>query len=86
MLSFFLAGSDTTASSLCWTLIHLSNHPEVVEKFRNEVKSVLKNDNFRPEMMDQLPYVQAVITESLRHTPPVNCTYFKLFLVFLIFS
>ena len=29
VLNFFRAGTDTTAASLCWTLIELSQHPKL---------------------------------------------------------
>lgn len=69
---FFLAGHDTTAVSLAWTMHFLAKHPEVQEKARREAFDVLKGKT-DPDAddLERVPYINAVISESLRLRPPV---------------
>ncbi|CAL1142347.1 unnamed protein product [Cladocopium goreaui] len=69
---FFLAGHDTTAVSLAWTMHFLAKHPEVQEKARREAFDVLegKTDPDADDL-ERVPYINAVISESLRLRPPV---------------
>ena len=68
MLNFFVAGSDTTATALTWILVHLSRNPNVLSRLQEEIDT-LNNNSFLPGET-QLPYLQAVIFEALRMTPP----------------
>ncbi|KAI8380389.1 cytochrome P-450 cyp509A1 [Blakeslea trispora] len=73
--AFFLAGHDTTSHSLAYTLYHLAIHPEIQEKARQEAirilgdapKDVLPN----LEQTKQFEYINQVIKESMRISPPV---------------
>ena len=71
ILTFFVAGHETSANGLTWALYLLSKHPEVQEKLNNELKTVL--DGRTPNFMDlhSLTYTMQVIQESLRLYPPV---------------
>ena len=72
MLNFLIAGRDTTAVALTWLFLELSRHPEVVAKIRLELREVL--DGHPPtfdECNQKLPYLDAVVLESLRLYPPV---------------
>ncbi|KAI9485419.1 MAG: cytochrome P450 [Benjaminiella poitrasii] len=68
---FIGAGSDTTASTLEWMIAYLANHPEIQDKAFEEIKSQVGLDRL-PNSFDEttLPYVQAIITETLRLRPP----------------
>lgn len=71
LMTMFVAGHDTTANALTWTLHLLSRHPAVREQLEREVDWVLGD---RPATMDDLPklsYTAAVFRESLRLYPPV---------------
>ena len=68
----YLAGTETTASTLQWALILLANHPEIQEKLHTEIDSVVPRD--RPPALDdrrQLPFTEAVILELLRNKTTV---------------
>jgi len=69
---FFLAGHDTTAMSLAWTLHFLAKNPEVQAKARAEAFAIL-NGKTDPDAddLEKVPYVNAVVSESLRLRPPV---------------
>jgi len=74
-MTLFLAGHETTATALSWTLYLLSQHPEMAEKLRAEVDSVLEGG--RAPKVDDLPrldYTRRVLTESMRIYPPVPGT------------
>lgn len=69
---FFIAGHDTTAISLAWLMNFLARNPEVQRKAREEALSVLDGaENPTAAMLEQIPYISAVISEGLRLRPPV---------------
>lgn len=78
VLTFLGAGHETTASGMTWTLWLLANHPEVQKKLREEVADLLAR-RIDPDMeqLNSLPYLEAVIKESLRVLPPVPMTFRK---------
>ena len=69
-MTIFLAGHETTANALTWTWYLLSGAPDVEAKLHAEVDRVLQGR--RPTMGDlaSLPYVERVVTESMRLYPP----------------
>jgi methyl farnesoate epoxidase/farnesoate epoxidase len=68
LYDLFLAGSDTTSSSLTFALMWLTMYPEVQEKLRKELETVIGNERL-PVLDDKssLPYSRAVILELHRH-------------------
>ncbi|PHT71045.1 Cytochrome 76A2 [Capsicum annuum] len=72
ILEMFLAGSETTSSSVEWALTELLRHPEAMDKVKREISEVVgPNRKFEESDIDNLPYMQAVIKESLRLHPPL---------------
>lgn len=71
VMTLYLAGQETTANALAWTLWLLACAPEVQDTLRAECRDVL-GDN-EPEAADvrSLPWVRATVEESLRLYPPV---------------
>ena len=69
--TFLFAGHDTTASAISWLLWNLSHHPEIQERCRAEVDAVLGDAHPEYAQLGQLPYLSAVVKESLRMHPPV---------------
>ncbi|KAK7043264.1 hypothetical protein VNI00_008618 [Paramarasmius palmivorus] len=75
MTTIFAAGHETTANSISWTLLELSRHPEMQNRLREEIfakkrELAAKGDttgNFVADDFDTLPYLNAVLKESLRY-------------------
>ncbi|WP_232666421.1 cytochrome P450 [Pseudonocardia sp. TRM90224] len=69
-VTFFVAGSETTASALSWSLYLLARHPEVQEQLQAEVDAVLGGRNPTTDDVPRLGLIGRTITESLRMYPP----------------
>jgi cytochrome P450 len=69
-ITLFLAGHETTASSLSWTWWLLARNPAVEAKLHAELDEVLGGRAPSLEDLPRLPYTGNVITESLRLYPP----------------
>lgn len=70
VLTMLLAGHETTANALTWTLLLLGRHPEADRTLAAEVAEVLDG---RPPTATDLPrlrYTGAVVAEGLRLYPP----------------
>ena len=66
----FLAGSETTASTLEWSLVYLANHPLVQENMWKELDSVVLSDGMVSlDSKKCLPYSEAVMCELFRIKP-----------------
>jgi cytochrome P450 len=67
ILSLMLAGRDTTASLLAWTLFFLSQHPEVEQKILDELRANLHQvqGGQSPEYdsLRNMHYLNATLTE-----------------------
>ena len=70
VMTFLLAGQETTSLALTWTWYLLSQHPEARHRLEEEIDSVL--DGRPPEYTDlvHLPYTRRVIDEAMRLYPP----------------
>jgi cytochrome P450 len=69
VLVFLLAGSDTTATSLTFTMYMLSQHQDVQDSVRDEVRSVLGGRRPTPADLEALPSVERVLKEAMRLYP-----------------
>jgi len=69
-ITLFLAGHETTASSLSWTWWLLARNPAVEAKLHAELDEVLLGRPPALEDLARLPYTGNVVTESLRLYPP----------------
>ncbi|KAL2326954.1 hypothetical protein Fmac_020381 [Flemingia macrophylla] len=71
LVDMFTGGTDTTAVTLEWSLAELINHPTVMEKARKEIDSIIGKNRIVMELdIDNLPYLQAIVKETLRLHPP----------------
>jgi cytochrome P450 len=71
VMTFLLAGNETTANALAWTCHFLALNPEAEERLHSEVDSVLHGR--RPALADlsRLRFTRMVFEETLRLRPPV---------------
>ena len=69
MLTLLLAGHETTATTLAWTIHHLLEHPEWLARVRAEVRDVVAGGVVQPEQIERLVLLDASIKETLRLTP-----------------
>lgn len=69
VVTIFFAGHETTAATLSWAFYLLSQHPEVEERVRLELQSVLNGRAPTFTDLSKLIYMQQVINEVLRLYP-----------------
>lgn len=78
MLVAVLGGSDTTATALRTTLLHIITSPDTYARLSNEIRSAASAGKISSPITDAearaLPYLQAVIKEGLRINPPATGT------------
>lgn len=67
----FMAASETTSSTMEWVMTELLRHPESMTKVKAELDRVVGEKRKLEESdLDNLPYLQAVVKETLRLHPP----------------
>ncbi|HVW19688.1 MAG TPA: cytochrome P450 [Opitutaceae bacterium] len=71
LVTIFMAGHDTTSLALTWTWYLLSQHPQVEEKLRAELRGALGGRAPTQADLEALPYTRMVLEESMRLYPPV---------------
>lgn len=72
-----LAGSDTTATAIRSTILHIITSPHVLNTLLAEISSANISSPITDAEARKLPYLQAVIKEGLRIFPPVTGLMFK---------
>src|SRR6185312_6594364 len=70
LLTFLVAGHETTALALTWTFYLLSLHPEITERVVQEIETVTQGDSLRGEHVEALSYTRQVVQEAMRLYPP----------------
>ncbi len=70
-MTIFAAGFETTATTLTWLWHILEQHPEVTDRIRDEVDSVLGRRTPNVTDIPNLTYIKMVISECLRMFPPI---------------
>lgn len=67
-----IAGSETTATLMTGALYLITRYPEVQRKLEHEIRSTFKSeDEILLNTVNELPYMLAVLNESLRRYPPL---------------
>lgn len=69
MQDIFIAGQETTTTTILWMIIYLARHPEIQAKIHAELDQVVGRDR-EPEIKDraELHHLQATIAETLRYS------------------
>ncbi|XP_015206104.2 cholesterol 24-hydroxylase [Lepisosteus oculatus] len=70
-VTFFVAGQETTANQIAFTIMELTRQPEITKRLRNEIADVLGSKReIDYEDLGKLTYLTQVLKESLRLYPP----------------
>ncbi|KAF5473334.1 hypothetical protein F2P56_009952 [Juglans regia] len=70
IMNMFGAGTDTSAVTTEWAMSELINHPDVMAKARQEIDMVIGKSKLVEESdIANLPYIQAIVKETLRLHP-----------------
>ncbi|KAL2348788.1 hypothetical protein Fmac_002788 [Flemingia macrophylla] len=68
---FMLGGTDTTVTTWEWTMANLVKYQHIQEKLFEEIKEVVNPDeDIEEEHLKRMPYLKAVVLETLRRHPP----------------
>jgi len=66
IITSLMAGHETTATALAWSVEQILEHPNILERIRAELTSVTNGSELQAEHLPRLEYLDAVIKESLR--------------------
>ncbi|WP_339260904.1 cytochrome P450 [Paenibacillus sp. FSL R5-0713] len=69
IITFLIAGHETTSGLLSFALYFLLNNPESLQKAYDEVDQILVSDSPQYEEILQLAYIRMILSESLRLWP-----------------
>jgi cytochrome P450 len=67
--TLFVAGHDTQAKTLGWTLFLLGQHPDILASLLDEIESVLRGGLPTLETIPRMPLLDRVLKESMRLLP-----------------
>ena len=70
LMTFLLAGHETTANGLAWMWYLLSSHPEALERMCAEADAVLGDRTPEADDATRLPWTAACFQEAMRLYPP----------------
>ena len=70
LLTFLLAGHETTAKALTWALYLMARAPDWQQRVRAEVSAVAGREQITATHLDKLPITTRVLKEALRLYPP----------------
>ncbi|KAH7846173.1 hypothetical protein Vadar_010750 [Vaccinium darrowii] len=71
-LDLFVAGTDTTSSTLEWAMAEVLRNPETLKKAKVELEQTIGKGKLVEESdIARLPYVRSIVKETLRIHPPV---------------
>ncbi len=71
MLTFLIAGFESTSSALLWTFYHLATRPDVEARVHAELDAVLGDRALTMDDLPRLDYTRRVLDEVMRQTPSV---------------
>ncbi|MCL7029073.1 hypothetical protein MKW94_010416 [Papaver nudicaule] len=71
MVEFFMAANEAISITVEWALSELLRNPEMMITLKSEITEVVgRGEKFVEEHIQQLPYLNAIIKETLRIHPP----------------
>uniref|UniRef100_A0A0D9XHQ8 Cytochrome P450 n=1 Tax=Leersia perrieri TaxID=77586 RepID=A0A0D9XHQ8_9ORYZ len=69
---FISAGTDLPSSALQWTMAELVKNPAIQDKLYSDIRAITSGGKVSEENLQRLPYLKAVVLESLRRHPPAH--------------
>ncbi|XP_047989140.1 cytochrome P450 6B5-like isoform X1 [Leguminivora glycinivorella] len=71
---FFIAGADTSANTMHFTLLELSNNVKILKKVHEEIDKVFDEcgERLTHTDLENLGYLDMVLSEAMRKYPPVG--------------
>ncbi|KAJ4258714.1 hypothetical protein NW762_007798 [Fusarium torreyae] len=72
LITFLIAGHETTSGTLSFAFYQLLKHPECYNKVQKEVDEVVGRGPVTVEHLTKLPYISAVLRETLRINSPIT--------------
>ncbi|XP_071482221.1 cytochrome P450 2J2-like [Diadema antillarum] len=70
VFDFFLAGTETTSTTMVWAILFMAGYPDIQKKVVAEIQREIGFDSAPSyELQKKMPYTQAVLTEILRFRP-----------------
>ncbi|KAK4482486.1 hypothetical protein RD792_009645 [Penstemon davidsonii] len=71
LINIYVAGTDPTAATITWVMTALIKNPSALEKAQEEIRGLVgKKGRVDEDDIDKLPYLKAVVKETLRFYPP----------------
>lgn len=70
LISFIVAGHETTALALAWSLYLLAHAPAVQERAAEEARSAFGGGTATPDALARAPLLRQVLEEAMRLYPP----------------
>lgn len=69
----FVAGTDTTATTMDWAMAELVKNPSIMKKAQEEVRSVVgKETKVAEAVLNEMVYLKCIVKETLRlHAPAI---------------
>ncbi|RBQ74718.1 hypothetical protein FVER14953_00317 [Fusarium verticillioides] len=77
LLTFLIAGHETTSSLLSFCFYYLLENPHVLRRVQQEVDTVVGSDTITVDHLSNMPYLEAVLRETLRLRDPGPGFYVK---------
>jgi cytochrome P450 len=71
VMTMFVAGHDTTAAALTWTIYLLHKNNQALNQMYEELNSQWDGKEISFQTLNALPYMKMIIQEALRLLPPV---------------
>ncbi|KAG6115628.1 hypothetical protein E4U14_000756 [Claviceps sp. LM454 group G7] len=68
LITFLIAGHETTSGLLSFAFYHLLKNPDTYKKLQQEIDEVIGRSPIRVEHLSKLPYLSSVLRETLRLT------------------
>ncbi|KAF4447133.1 bifunctional P-450:NADPH-P450 reductase [Fusarium austroafricanum] len=72
LITFLIAGHETTSGTLSFAMYQLLKNPEAYSKVQKEVDEVVGRGPITVEHLTKLPYISAVLRETLRVNSPIS--------------